>query len=332
MDYGQQIRNQQAKFFANHSTDDYDPWTDAELEMITNLCNIETNWMPHALYPPFEVNCAAGQVRSSGTKKLISAIAGNYFRVWTANLDIGQTYIGRSTVILTSDGSKRPDGKTAGHSNFRRPFDDRQASLAWETASEQAFNKRKVVQRPVLRTIQRASDEFFLNILQEYPSLKNALETTGIARGSLSTAVIGPNHRTGDFYYRYKPLVDTIGEDWVAVKSVKGKLVETGYMVSNLGRLRNTRKVRGGRYVDGYTGTLNKDVGYLSFKFLEQNSKRNFGQYAHIVVCTAFHGQKPGPDYTVDHIDRNRTNNAASNLRWATRAQQRANQMPVHSD
>lgn len=39
----------------------------------------------------------------------------------------------------------------------------------------------------------------------------------------------------------------------------------------------------------------------------------------HIIVATAFHGQKPTKEYVVDHIDTNRRNNRADNLRWVTR-------------
>lgn len=41
--------------------------------------------------------------------------------------------------------------------------------------------------------------------------------------------------------------------------------------------------------------------------------------YVHVMVCTLFNGSKPiGGRYTVDHIDRNKMNNKAKNLRWVT--------------
>jgi hypothetical protein len=45
----------------------------------------------------------------------------------------------------------------------------------------------------------------------------------------------------------------------------------------------------------------------------------------HEIVCKTFIGPRPGPEYTVDHDDRNRSNNNVSNLRWATKKQQSAN-------
>jgi len=46
----------------------------------------------------------------------------------------------------------------------------------------------------------------------------------------------------------------------------------------------------------------------------------------HTIICEAFYGPKPSSNYTVDHLNRDIQNWNASNLRWATRKEQRANQ------
>lgn len=50
--------------------------------------------------------------------------------------------------------------------------------------------------------------------------------------------------------------------------------------------------------------------------------------YVHRLVCEAFH-KNPQNKPTVDHIDRNPSNNFASNLRWATQSEQNENSMIV---
>lgn len=56
-------------------------------------------------------------------------------------------------------------------------------------------------------------------------------------------------------------------------------------------------------------GKLNDNTGYL-----EISSVR-----VHIIVATAFYGEKSTKEYVVDHIDTNRRNNRPENLRWLTR-------------
>lgn len=50
----------------------------------------------------------------------------------------------------------------------------------------------------------------------------------------------------------------------------------------------------------------------------------------HTLVALAFLGPRPSSNHTVDHIDRNRSNNVASNLRWATKDEQMENREFVH--
>ena len=56
--------------------------------------------------------------------------------------------------------------------------------------------------------------------------------------------------------------------------------------------------------------------GYLTVQLFR--NRAGVTQRVHRLVCTAFHGPAPFPDAQVAHIDGNRQNNRASNLRWAT--------------
>lgn len=68
-------------------------------------------------------------------------------------------------------------------------------------------------------------------------------------------------------------------------------------------------------------GRLRKDDGKWTFG--EKNATNGYmyiGQHrVHIIVATAFLGENDSKVYVVDHIDTNRCNNRAENLRWLTR-------------
>ena len=72
--------------------------------------------------------------------------------------------------------------------------------------------------------------------------------------------------------------------------------------------LREGKKVRKNDNVWTF-GTKDNATGYMKI-----------GQHrVHIIVATAFFGRKDSKVYVVDHIDTNRCNNRADNLRWLTR-------------
>jgi len=57
--------------------------------------------------------------------------------------------------------------------------------------------------------------------------------------------------------------------------------------------------------------------GYKLVTLSKGNVKKSF--MVHRLVCEAFHGVRPHPKMDVAHADGDRMNNAASNLRWASR-------------
>ena len=92
-----------------------------------------------------------------------------------------------------------------------------------------------------------------------------------------------------------------------------------GIMVSQYGRAWSKAKSH------PYTPTASQGQDYATIG--GATGRRNS---FHIVVALAFpeiSGERPNdPNATVDHIDRDKSNNHASNLRWATKSQQALNQ------
>ena len=65
-------------------------------------------------------------------------------------------------------------------------------------------------------------------------------------------------------------------------------------------------------------------IGEKGYCTVSVNGRRHG---VHKLVCLAFHGV-PKQNETPDHIDRNPSNNCATNLRWATKSEQVKNQNP----
>lgn len=99
-------------------------------------------------------------------------------------------------------------------------------------------------------------------------------------------------------------------EEW------KGVAFLTHVQVSNLGRYRVFVK---GRWSDPQLGSLRPD-GYLTGRFNSQQYR------IHRLVADVFLGPAPSPDASVDHINRDRSDNRAANLRWSTPTEQARNQ------
>lgn len=72
-----------------------------------------------------------------------------------------------------------------------------------------------------------------------------------------------------------------------------------------------------------YKPTTPDSYGYIVFRHAGVRYKM------HQLVCRAFHGPPKDASFVPDHINRNRNENEASNLRWATRKDNVANSTPV---
>jgi hypothetical protein len=97
------------------------------------------------------------------------------------------------------------------------------------------------------------------------------------------------------------------------------------YEVSNYGNVR--RPYRKGGY-----RTMKCSVnhnGYRYFQLQRENKRKNL--YVHSLVAKVFIGERP-PGLVIDHIDRNKLNNAANNLRYVTTRENALNTARVIQD
>ena len=91
------------------------------------------------------------------------------------------------------------------------------------------------------------------------------------------------------------------GEEFKAVNDF------SNYYVSNCGRVYSTKS---GRMI----GSINKKLGYITVSL--SKGKKTKTTYIHALVMEHFGSPKPEGEFEIDHIDKTKTNNNISNLRW----------------
>jgi hypothetical protein len=103
--------------------------------------------------------------------------------------------------------------------------------------------------------------------------------------------------------------VKTTDETWRPIKGYAGR-----YAVSSTGNIMLVSERL-------HMRPFKRPDGYQVIGLCEGNGTRQKTHYVHRLVCEAFHGSPPSPDYAVAHNDGNRGNNHANNLRWATQCE-----------
>lgn len=95
----------------------------------------------------------------------------------------------------------------------------------------------------------------------------------------------------------------------------------SSYYASSLGRIYSmkTNKI--------LTGTKRN---YIVFRLTNDNGEK-VAIYLHVIIATVFCNKPHGDDLTVDHIYRDRSDNSAINLRWATKSEQARNRSTAKS-
>jgi hypothetical protein len=146
---------------------------------------------------------------------------------------------------------------------------------------------------------------------------KNAAVAAEVALGPLP---IKRHRGEGPFAPQLMPVglfdSDKPGERWAA----HPKYPPSQLLVSNRGNVRMRGRHGVGKYEHFTIGSLRKD----GYRVVGIGGKQ---ESVHILVCEAFHGPKPSKNHSVDHFhDRDHSSNCAWNLRWATPAEQNANQ------
>ena len=141
---------------------------------------------------------------------------------------------------------------------------------------------------------------------REFCSLKEAKQETPSANCRKIILCLQGKRKT-HAGYRWTEIgqEDLEGEVWCSLFDFPG------LQISNKGRAKGLKQ-------RPKVGFLNA-AGYRATRFRLQNLP------IHRLVCLAFHGRQPSAQHTADHINRNKQDNAAINLRWANKQEQAEN-------
>ena len=104
-------------------------------------------------------------------------------------------------------------------------------------------------------------------------------------------------------------------EMWKDIKGYEGL-----YQISNLGRVKSlNRMMKKRKCIETIKKPTLSNKGYYRLPLYNNGKVKMYA--IHNLVAEAFI-DNPYNKLTVDHIDRNKTNNVVSNLRWATHKEQ----------
>lgn len=149
-----------------------------------------------------------------------------------------------------------------------------------------------------------------------FASSHEAARVLGVNQGNVSNCLSGRRKSAGGHTFENVPNdgdndENLENEEWRDLADAFSERDMGTAKVSNLGRVMTTRGSRtyGTDTHDGYKSVMVQRKIYP----------------VHMLVCAAFCGKRPSPEHTVDHINRVPGDNKATNLRWATWAEQNLN-------
>jgi hypothetical protein len=320
MDYGAVIRKQLDEYYAK--------WPNKELldeqrmQKIIQAANDESLWKPVPGFQNYEANGVAGQVRHSklsnacGKSQMLAGSKSNGYFL------ISGMKMGRARAIrMTFDRDRQP-GETLDHIASGRPYDDCLDNTRWATSQEQSLNRRLPLKRKRTKVYITSKHPSFDVIVDDGITAEDASKKYGFSELSIAAIAFQSTNRLAGFFWKVKDERNP-NEVWITITHWKGHQLNSVYQISDHGIFLNSYK---------HVSCGNIGANGYYFVSLRTIEGKTIQENVHVLVCTFFHGEKPSGTHTVDHINRNRTDNRSLNLRWATWEQQAHNRSNTRSE
>ena len=240
---------------------------------------------------------SVGRVKLNGRAFVPTPDSNGYCRV-TRNIgdDAGtKSIMVHKLVALAFIGPQPSANHTVDHIN-RITSDNRVANLRWADVPTQSKNRDNPTK---LQSRRKVEVSFGNGEWVMCDSVTDACAQFSLNSSHIMEVLQGKAKQAKGALVRYAKEPEIAGEVWGMAH---------GIAVSTAGRLK--RK-------DGAV--------FVPVPCAKKGYCRTMGFAVHQLVALAFLGTPPSSEHTVDHIDRNRSNNCVENLRWATKKEQRAN-------